>query len=157
MATAEIYAPPLSTNIPATPFVNEPIKDFSLEENVRPMRRALEKVRAELDREYDLIIGGQLLKTKEKIVSRNPARPSEVVGTHQKAGAEHVESAMQAALTAFESWSRTPVEQRASIIFRASQIIKERRFEFDAWLVYEVGKNWTEADADIAETIDFME
>src|SRR5712671_5800636 len=157
MATAEISAPPLSTNIPATPFVNEPVKNFSLEENVRPMRRALEKVRAELGREYDLVIGGELFKTKDKIVSRNPARPAEIVGTHQKAGAEHVELAMQAALRAFESWSRTPVEQRASIIFRASEIIKQRRFEFDAWLVLEVGKNWTEADADIAETIDFLE
>src|SRR5438270_1347334 len=157
MATAEISAPPLATNIPATPFVNERIKDFGLEENVRPMRRALERVRAELGREYDLVIGGELFKTKEKIVSRNPARPAEVIGTHQKAGAEHVELAMQAALKAFESWSRTPVEQRASIIFRASEIIKQRRFEFDAWLVLEVGKNWTEADADIAETIDFLE
>jgi 1-pyrroline-5-carboxylate dehydrogenase len=80
-----------------------------------------------------------------------------VIGTHQKAGAEHVELAMQAALTAFESWSGTPVERRASVIFRASEIIKQRRFEFDAWLVFEVGKNWTEADADIAETIDFLE
>ena len=121
MATAEISAPPLATRIPATPFVNEPIKDFSLEENVRPMRRALEKVRAELGREYDLVIGGELFKTKDKIVSRNPARPAELIGTHQKAGAEHVELAMQAALTAFESWSRTSVEQRASIIFRASE------------------------------------
>jgi 1-pyrroline-5-carboxylate dehydrogenase len=154
MATAEIITP---THIPATPFVNERIKDFSREEDARAMRQALDRVRAECGREYDLVIGGRLVKTKDKIISYNPARPKEVVGIHQKAGVDHVEPAMQAALTAFESWRRVPVEQRASIIFRASEIIKQRRFEFDAWLVLEVGKNWAEADGDIAETIDFLE
>ena len=68
------------------------------------MRAAIEKVRGELGREYDLVIGGKRSRTSEKIRSLNPARPSEVVGVHQKAGIEHVEPAMQAALAAFESW-----------------------------------------------------
>ena len=155
MATAEINA--ARTHIPATPFVNEPVKDFSREEDVRAMRQALDRVRGECGREYDLVIGGRLYKTKDKITSTNPARPAEIIGVHQKAGVEHVEPAMQAALTAFDAWSKVAVEQRASLIFRASEIIKQRRFEFDAWLVLEVGKNWAEADADIAETIDFLE
>jgi 1-pyrroline-5-carboxylate dehydrogenase len=76
---------------------------------------------------------------------------------HQKAGAEHAEKAMQAALQAFESWSRVPVEQRVSLLLNAAKIIRERKFEFCAWLTYEVGKNWAEADADVGETIDFLE
>src|ERR1041385_5699044 len=93
-------------------FRNEPFIDFTKGENVRAMREAIAKVRSELGREYDLVIGGQLMKTDGKIKSLNPARPSEVVGIHQKAGAEHAELAMQAALKAFDTWSKAPVEQR---------------------------------------------
>jgi 1-pyrroline-5-carboxylate dehydrogenase len=121
------------------------------------MRAALDKVRTQLGREYDLIIGGKRVKTKDKIKSINPARPSQVVGLHQKAGKEHVEPAMQAALAAFESWSRTSFEERASLLFHTGDVLRERKFEFCAWLVFEVSKNWAEADADIAETIDFCE
>ena len=64
---------------------------------------------------------------------------------------------MQAALRAFDSWSRTSVEERASLLFRVGDLMRERKFELCAWLVFEVSKNWAEADADIAETIDFCE
>lgn len=121
------------------------------------MRDALRKVQSQLGVEYDLAIGGETVRTKDKIKSVNPAKPSEVVGIHQKAGAEHVEPAMQAALRAFESWRVSSWEERASLLLNASEIVKSRRFEFNAWMVYEVGKNWVEADADTAEAIDFLE
>ncbi len=156
MATVEAPTRP-QTRLHKGPFVNEPLTDFTKEENARKMRAALEKVRAQLSREYDLIIGGKRVKTKDKIKSINPARPSQVVGLHQKAGKEHVEPAMQAALAAFESWSRTSFEERASLVFHVGEVLRERKFEFCAWLVFEVSKNWAEADADIAETIDFCE
>jgi len=138
-------------------FVNEPLVDFSKEENARKMRAAVEKVRAQLGREYDLVIGGKRVKTTDKIKSINPAKPSQVVGLHQKAGKDHVEPAMKAALQAFESWSRTSVEERTSLLVRVGDLLRERKFEFCAWLVFEVSKNWAEADGDIAETIDFCE
>src|SRR5256712_6150448 len=138
-------------------FVKEPLTDFSKEENARKMRAAIEKVRGQLGREYDLITGGKRVKTKDKIKSINPAKPSELVGLHQKAGKEQVEPAMQAALEAFESWSRASAEERASLLFRTGDLLRERKFELRAWLVFEVSKNWAEADADIAETIDFCE
>ena len=139
------------------PFRNEAILDFSKEENASKMREAIAHVRKELGREYPLVIGGQRIKTDEKIRSLNPAKPSEVVGIHQKANASHVEPAMQAALKAFQTWSVTPWEQRADLLFRVADIIRKRRFEFDAWLVFEVAKNFGEADADTCETIDFLE
>jgi 1-pyrroline-5-carboxylate dehydrogenase len=151
----------LSTQIqPRTPqgvFANEPFIDFKTPENTRAMQAALDQVASQLGREYDLIIGGRGLKTEGKIRSFNPARPAQVVGIHQKAGAEHAEEAMSAALSAFESWSRTPTDERASLLLNAAQIIRGRHFEFCAWLTYEVGKNWAEADADVGETIDFLE
>ncbi len=136
-------------------FVNEPMIDWSNPENQRHMHAAIEKVRSELGREYDLVIGGRRVKTEKKHSSLNPAHPSQLVGLHQEAGAAEVGPAMQAALTVFETWSRTAWETRTGLLFRTAQILRERRFELMAWLVFEVGKNWGEADADIAELIDF--
>jgi 1-pyrroline-5-carboxylate dehydrogenase len=156
MATME--APPrLQVRLHEGPFRNEPPVEFSREENARKMRSAIEKVRSQLGREFDLIIGGKHVKTAEKIKSLNPAKPSQVVGIHQKAGKEHVEPAMSAALKAFETWKNTSFEERASLLFRVGDLLRERKFEFMAWLVFEVSKNWAEADGDIAETIDFCE
>jgi 1-pyrroline-5-carboxylate dehydrogenase len=76
---------------------------------------------------------------------------------HQKAGAEHAEKSISAALRAFEFWRSVPAEERASLLLHAAQIVRGRKFEFMAWLTYEVGKNWAEADADVGETIDFLE
>jgi 1-pyrroline-5-carboxylate dehydrogenase len=156
MATVNLtHSVPSST--PLTPFVNEPFVDFTKPENKRRMQTALDDVRSKLGREYDIVIGGKRLKTAGKIFSMNPAHPAEVIGVHQRAGAEHVEGAMQAAQAAFTTWSRTSTEERAGLLFRAAALIRERSFEFCAWLTLEVGKNWAEADADVGETIDFLE
>jgi 1-pyrroline-5-carboxylate dehydrogenase len=142
---------------PEGEFVNEPFVNFAEHENARAMRAAIDQVGRQLGREYDLIIGGHRERTAAKIESHNPARPAQIVGIHQKAGSEHAQEAMDAALRAFHTWSRVPVEIRTSLLLNAAAIIRERKFEFAAWLVYEVGKNWAEADADVAETIDFLE
>jgi len=156
MATME--APPrLQVRLHGGAFKNETFIDFTKEENVRKMRAAIDKVRGQLGREYDLIVGGKRLKTSGKIRSINPAKPSEVVGVHQKAGIEHVEPAVNAALGAFAHWSRTSAEERASLLFRVADVMRERKLEYMAWLVFEVSKNWLEADADISEAIDFCE
>jgi 1-pyrroline-5-carboxylate dehydrogenase len=144
-----------STNV--RPFINEPLADYRKEENARGMREAIAHVRTQLGREYDLVIGGQRIKTAEKIKSINPSKPSEVVGIHQKAGREHVEPAMQSALAAFEKWKNAPIEQRVGVLVRTADIIRKRKYEFNAWMVLEVGKNWDEAEADTAEAIDFLE
>jgi len=127
---------------PQGEFRNEPFTNFKDSEIARQMMAALDLVASQLGHEYDLIIGGHRLRTESKIRSFNPARPAQVVGIHQKAGAEHAEKAMQAALEAFEVWSRTSVETRVSLLLNAARIIRERKFEFCAWLTYEVGKNW---------------
>src|SRR5271165_4059929 len=142
---------------PKGEFKNEPFIDFSKHENAHAMKEALTRVGDMLGHEYELIIGGERLRTQGKIESRNPARPAQVVGIHQKAGAEHAEQAVQAALRAFATWQYVPVEERVSLVLQTAELIRKRKFEFCAWLTYEVGKNWVEADADVAETIDFLE
>ena len=138
-------------------FRNEPLVDFSVPNNRRAMEEALRSVEVMLGREYPLIIGGEQVITQEKMISRNPSRPSQVVGVFQKAFAEQANQAVEMAYQAFESWKRVPAERRADCLFRAAEIIRERKFEFSAWICYEVGKAWTEADAETAEAIDFCE
>ena len=140
-----------------TPFKNEPLVDFTRHENARAMRAALDKVRHQLGREYENVISGHRVQTEAKLRSINPSHPEQVVGIFQKAGPEDVSVAMNAARAAFESWSHTPVNERAELLFRVAHMLRERKFEWAAWLVFEVGKNWAEADADVAETIDFAE
>ena len=156
MAIADV-SPTIQPRAPQGVFSNEPFTDFRDPENARSMSRALDHVASHLGVEYSLIIGGKRLKTAERIHSINPARPSQIVGVHQKAGAAQVETAMTAALRAYESWSRTTTQERVSLLLGAADIIRRRKFEFMAWLTYEVGKNWAEADADVGETIDFLE
>lgn len=137
MATADVTSDPLVRTAP-TPFVNEPFIDFSTAENKRAMEAALADVESQLGREYDIILGGRRLKTEGKIVSVNPARPAQVVGVHQRAEADLAEEAVQAALAAFPAWSRTPVAERAAVLFRAADLVRQRSFEFCAWLTFEV-------------------
>ena len=139
------------------PFRNEPFTDFSAPDNHRAMLDALARVRSELGRTYDLILGGHPTQTGTKFNSTNPARPAEIIGTHFAAGASEVETAIAAASAAFPVWSRGPAAYRVEILLRTAQLIRERHLDLCAWLVFEVGKNWAEADADVGECIDFLE
>lgn len=139
------------------PFTNEEFLDFTRTENSDAMKAALIAVSAKLGHEYDMIVGGQRLKTEGKITSINPARPKQVIGVHQRAEAAEADSAVRAAQAAFPEWSRVPVAERAGLLLKTAELIRERKFIFCAWLTVEVGKNWAEADADVGETIDFLE
>ena len=139
-------------------FRNEPLSDFKNNpEHHREMKEAIEEVRGELGRDYDLVIGGERISTSDKLVSYNPAQKGQVVGTFSKASRELAERAIGAAEEAFRSWSRTPAVHRAKLLLDAGAKLRERKFYYSAWLVFEVGKSWAEADADVAESIDFCE
>jgi 1-pyrroline-5-carboxylate dehydrogenase len=139
------------------PYKNEPYLDWSDEANVKAMRSALEEVGGQLGQSYPLVIGGKRLETEGEIVSVNPANPSQVVGRTAAAGEREADMALETATTTFETWGRTQPEARARILLRASAIIKRRRFELLAWEAHEAGKTWAEADAEVAEAVDFME
>ncbi len=138
-------------------FGNEPILDFTNPTNLRKQRAALERVRTQFGKEYPNIVGGKKLFTEAKTLSRNPAHPNKVIGVFQKSGTEHAEQAINAALKAFDSWKNVPPKQRAQYLFKAAREIRRRRFEINAWMISEVGKNYSEADADTCEAIDFLE
>ncbi len=121
------------------------------------MESALAAVRSQLGRTYPLVIGGKSLKARQSFESLNPSRPQERVGIVQNADLKLADRALATAAKAFGSWSQTPVTKRAEILRQMATILRRRKWEFCAWLIYEVGKNWSEADADVAEAIDFLE
>jgi 1-pyrroline-5-carboxylate dehydrogenase len=141
----------------ATPFKNAPFTDFTRPENRQYQMEALEKVKRELGQTYPLIIGGKKITNQTTFASRNPSQPDQVIGYFSSATVEQVDAAVESAAAAFETWKQVPAEERAGQLFAVADLLKARRFEFNAWMIYEVGKSWPEADGDTAEAIDFME
>src|SRR3989440_6905603 len=140
-----------------TEFRNEPFTDFTKEENAQAMRAALDKVKSELGREYPLVIGGERIKTGSTLESINPANRTQVVGKFHKATKELANQAVEIAYKAFQTWRNVPDQERAQLLFRVAELMRERKHELSAWMVYEVAKTWPEADGDTAEAIDFLE
>jgi 1-pyrroline-5-carboxylate dehydrogenase len=138
-------------------FRPESFTDFNRQENRQAMEEALKKVSAQLGREIPNLVDGEETWCAEKFQSLNPSDKDQVVAVAQKAGAVEADRAVRAAYAAFPRWSAVPPEERAAVLFRAASIARKRRLELAAWQVYEVGKNWAEADADVAEAIDYME
>ncbi len=143
---------------PATaPFVNEPYTDFSQPANATNMRAALAKVRAQFGKEYDLLIAGErrtiLLEVRipqpvESLGDRR--RPPEGIG-------ERRPRRSRSRLRLFPYLGCAVHAGSRQLLFRAAEILRERKYEFDAWLVFESGKTWAEAEADVSEAIDFCE
>src|SRR5271167_490833 len=124
---ATLTLSPKFTSLP--PYQNEPFHDFTSAAAKAAMEQALAHVAAHLGQEYDMVVGGQRQRTEGKIISTNPANPAQVIGIHQRAEAEHAEAAIQAAHTAFLSWSRTNVADRADLLLRAAAAIRDRHLE----------------------------
>lgn len=140
-----------------TDFANQPLTDFTREDNVKAQQEALRQVESELGHTYPLIIGGERRYTTDTFASINPAHPDQTVALFSKAGVNEVNEAVDAAWRTFQSWQYTPATERAGYLFRAAELMRSRRFYFNALMIYEVGKSWVEADADTAEAIDFLE
>jgi 1-pyrroline-5-carboxylate dehydrogenase len=139
------------------PFVNEPYSDFGKPEAEDGYRHALAAVREQLGAHYPLIIGGEPVDTGRKIDSLNPCRPAEIVGTVAGADQQLAERALQAAWSAFAGWSQRSAEDRGRHLVKLAALMRENKYELSAWETMEAGKNWLEAEADVAEAIDFVE
>jgi len=139
------------------PFKNEPYKDFTCDCNRKPQLEAIAALEKKYGTTYPLYIDGKDVKAPETFASINPADKDKVVGNFQKANEELAEKAMQAALKAFEWWRFYDYRERANILLKAAHIARRRRYEINAGMILEEGKNWLEADADTAEGIDFLE
>lgn len=140
-------------------FRNEPFTDFSKPENANALRSAIDKVRGELGREYPIVIGGERITLGSKFESINPANSAQVVGVFSEGDTDTnlVDKAISAAGEAFRTWQNVPPADRADYLFRFADIMRQRKHELSAWMIFEVSKTWAEADGDVAEAIDFCE
>ena len=134
---------------------NSPLVNFVYKDSQDKMCSALREERNRFGEKYPLVIGGEKVWTDQLTPSVNPSASDEIVGYGSEAGIPEAERAVKAAREAFGKWSRTSVEERARLLERAADIMERRRYELSAVEVFEVGKPWNEADADIREAIDF--
>ena len=141
-------------------FRNEPFTDFTVAENQIAIRAAIDQVRSELGRNYPVIINGEKIETGQTFESINPADKTQVIGIFNDADADAeklVNRALDAATDAFKFWQFVSPAERAEYLFKAAAIVRERKHYFSAWMIFETGKTWAEADGDTAEAIDFLE
>ena len=138
-------------------FRNEPYADFARPENRRAMEAALVRGRDACGREYALRIAGRPVTTGAWVRSVNPSQPAVLVGSLARANAALAAEAVADAAAFFPQWARMSVDDRVGIVFRTAALLRERKNEFNAWLVLEAGKSWVEAEAETAEAIDFCE
>jgi len=147
----------LQTTPEITSFTNEPLTNFSKEENSKAFREALEKIEAGLPVICRLWIDGEDREGSQTFESLDPGKPSRVVANSAKGSREDAIQAVAGANKAFGDWATRPAEERADLLFRAARALRLHKHEFSAMMVFEVGKTWVEADADTAEAIDFLE
>jgi RHH-type proline utilization regulon transcriptional repressor/proline dehydrogenase/delta 1-pyrroline-5-carboxylate dehydrogenase len=150
--------PPATAPAPAaaTGFQSMPLLDFSRPAVQASFRQALNDVARDFGKAWPLDIAGSAKGRLEVQSCINPARPSQVLGSVELGEIAHAEQAIANAVRAFDGWRETPAERRAELCLRAADLMSERRKHLAALEVFEVGKNWREADADVAEAIDYL-
>ncbi|HEV3354565.1 MAG TPA: proline dehydrogenase family protein, partial [Acidimicrobiales bacterium] len=103
------------------------------------------------------MIDGRPVSTKARIISVDPAVTTHEVAVSASCGRADADAALAAARRAWPRWASTPVADRAAVLFRAAEWMRSRKDELAALQVFEAGKPWKEADADVCEAIDFCE
>lgn len=139
------------------PFQNEPLLDFTNQRYLTKQKEALKAVRKKLGKTYELMINGEKIKTEQTFHSYNPSNKDEIIATFYKGTKELAAFAVESANKTFQTWKYTAAAERANYLFKAAAIARKRRFEINAYMILEIGKNFAEADADTAEAIDFLD
>lgn len=136
-------------------FYNEPLTDFAVGDDRRKMIKAIEKLRSQLPVTVQPFVQGQWKKSSVVFDRHNPSEKNQIVARVHMANIELAETAIQHASKAYSNWRKTSIESRAQLLEKLADIMKRDRFDLCATQVFEVGKPWAEADADVAEAIDF--
>ncbi len=147
--------PAPSSTVNLAGFHNEPPTDFTLAAEREKMPAALSQWRGKFGRKYPLIIDNTPVETNDWFPSLNPANQNEVVGYAAMASAANANTALAAARSAQPKWVRVPADERAKLMEKLADLIRRDKTTLSALMVFEAGKNWTEADADVIEAVDF--
>lgn len=139
-------------------FANEPVSDFAIagvrEAMARALRRSAQWIGA---RPFGPVIEGEEIAGRELLQSLDPSHKDRIIGRVGCATAEDAARAVEAARAAWPRWRATAAGERAAVLRRAAALMRQQRFDLAACIVREVGKPWRDADADVAEAIDFCE
>ena len=117
---------------------------------------AVAKVKANLGKEYGMLINGEEHFSGAKFEDRSPVNTDLILGIFQKGTVQEAQQALSAAKAAFPGWSRMKWQERVALMRRVADLITERIFDFGAVIAIEVGKNRMEALADAAEAADLI-
>ncbi|PYE52939.1 L-glutamate gamma-semialdehyde dehydrogenase [Deinococcus yavapaiensis] len=140
------------------PFQHEEFFPFKDAEVAGRQREAFAYVRSTyVGKTFPLLVSGRAVSDRDTFEVRNPADRAEVVWHFPKATEQDLRDAIDAATVAFESWRFSDPMQRASIMLKAAALLRARRMEFNAVMTLENGKNWAEADGEVAECVDHLE
>ena len=148
---------PISQPDSSPRFQNEPHTDFSREAARQTMTQAIERVKRQFGRSPAFLVPSTVGRLRDERVSTNPSRPDEIIARVPCYSPAELEPVIQSALEAFQFWRITPVGTRVDYLHSVAELIRQRRFDLAAWEIFETGKSWREADADVAEAIDFLE
>ena len=145
----------MTTNLDE-PFRNESV----LELRRAPAREGLLAAMRELDPQLPVRVPiwiGDDRRDGDQLVSTDPGEPERVVAVAPVATEDEVDTAVRVAQEGFRAWSAVPVRERAQVLLRAAQLLRDDRPRLTALAVRECAKPWAEADADVCEAIDFLE
>jgi RHH-type proline utilization regulon transcriptional repressor/proline dehydrogenase/delta 1-pyrroline-5-carboxylate dehydrogenase len=154
-------APPAASGGGATPrgFANEPLADFAVAANREAFAHAIARTRAACGTPplVPVVIGGERTEPADRFERRDPSDHARVVARVCAASGADARRAVETVRLAQPGWQAAGVHRRADVLRAAAAIMRVRRFDLAALQVFEVGKPWREADADVAEAIDFCE
>lgn len=147
-----------------THFINTPLLDFSLPSHRNNLQTALDELEKKLtsslfNKKTGLnalpIINGEEFKTSNILIRNNPSYTKQIITKVHLADVALAEKAIQVSKGFSNQWKNTPVKERSALLKKLAELIQKERFNLSAYIILEVGKTWHEADADVAEAIDF--
>lgn len=139
-------------------FKNEPLLDFGYAHVRKQMTEAISQRRKQLLGEtspLSAFIGGASVLGPKSFIRENPSHVSETWRPVTLCTVEQAQQSVEAAHKAFSNWRKTKPEERAALVDRVADMMRDQRYQLAATQVLEVGKPWAEADGDVCEAIDF--
>jgi RHH-type proline utilization regulon transcriptional repressor/proline dehydrogenase/delta 1-pyrroline-5-carboxylate dehydrogenase len=154
---AKPLAPPDPTlgQRPGSDFQNAPLTDFTIAAERESLDRAIQIARTRLPIEVPVVVSGKSHFGSRVVDRECPSDRSRVVSRIECAARDDVDRAVAAAHNAYPAWRDTPLETRVDLLRKLGARLERDRHELAALQVFEAGKPIREADADVAEAIDF--
>ena len=139
----------------ASPFANVSLLDFC-ESSVRQhFTDALAEIAGQFPLTVPLVVNAAEIHTDDVFTHVSPNDRTTAITRSSRAGIEQVELALQVARRSFPDWRDELLAHRSGLLETLAAILEQNRFKLAALQIHEVGKPRREADADVAEAIDF--